>query len=373
MISFLIPFRDSDGTRTEAATWIRARWMAHYPDAEFIVESDDGLDPFNKSMAVNKAFSKSHGEIIVILDADTWVPEELFQQALTRVTSGTAAWVIPATVSWRLTESATRRIIAHDPSQQMYYSRPDIEQVSGVVGFCHVLPRSAFEMVGGMDERFRGWGGEDGAFKMSVNTLWGSADRLHGTLVSLWHDRPRDYMGRRIWKGQTMRLENNRLWRRYIQANGLDFLMQRVLNERNGPGWYSSVHKRRLSVDRATFRSTRYPALLFKTALGKKHKFVGGRLVVGGDDIEAVSAFANARPDYGIELVRKDRVDPPESAQDALSDEADALSDERPVGAQSMNLSAMTVTDLRAALKAMGQPYGGNKAQLQARLKKALE
>jgi glycosyltransferase involved in cell wall biosynthesis len=369
MISFLIPFRDADGTRTKAMTWIVARWRSHYPDAEFILAADDGKEPFNKSMAVNKAFAKSTGEIIVILDADTWVENKFFATAVQMVRDGAAPWVIPASTSWRLTREASERIMSSDPDMGMRYARGDVEQVSGVVGFCHVLPRAAFECVGGMDERFRGWGGEDGAFKMSLDTLWGTHATLRSTLVSLWHDRPRDYMGRRIWTGQTQRLENNRLWRRYIQAMGFDNLMLRVLAERKGPRWYSSVSRRRGLMDRATFRSSKYPALMLRTGADKKKfKFSGGRLVVGGADIELVKTFVNSHPEYGITLVREEPAPTPDGALDALSDEDEAGSDER----RPLDLSAMTVTDLKAALKGLGKSTSGDKAALQERLQEAV-
>lgn len=371
MISFLIPFRDADGTRTPAMTWIVARWRSRYPDAEFILAPDDGKEPFNKSMAVNSAFRQSTGEIIVILDADTWVEDKFFSIAVQMVRDGKAPWVIPAVTSWRLTREASDRIMMGDPSMPMSYGRGDIEQVSGVIGFCHVLPRSAFELVGGMDERFRGWGGEDGAFKMSLDTLWGTHTKLKSTLVSLWHDRPRDIMGRRIWTGQVQRLENNRLWRRYIQAIGFEHLMLRVLAERNGPRWYSSVAIRRSQMDRATFRSKKYPALMLRAGEGKdrkKFKFSGGRLVVRGQDIELVKSFVNSRPEYGIELVHEDAVAPPEGALEALSDETEAGSDERPA----MDLSAMTVADLKAALKGLGKSAIGGKQVLMERLQEAV-
>ncbi|QCK82219.1 hypothetical protein E5Z46_08125 [Geobacillus kaustophilus NBRC 102445] len=41
--------------------------------------------------------------------------------------------------------------------------------------------------VGGFDERFSAWGGEDDAFSSAVNTLCGHYKRLEHTIYHLWH------------------------------------------------------------------------------------------------------------------------------------------------------------------------------------------
>ncbi|MFK4998906.1 galactosyltransferase-related protein [Bacillus sp. N9] len=57
------------------------------------------------------------------------------------------------------------------------------------MGGINVVPRKHFETVGGFDERFVGWGGEDDAFAASLNTLCGYVKRLDATIYHLWHKR----------------------------------------------------------------------------------------------------------------------------------------------------------------------------------------
>jgi hypothetical protein len=205
-LSILVPFRDADGTRTRAKDWIVARWQHFYPEAEFILAPDDGVDPFNKSMAVNAAAKKATGDTFVILDADSWIPIDTMALAFRRLELAGNRWVVPARRSFRLTQGYSEQLLALDPTTEklppLINSRATVEQAGGVVGFCHIVPREAFEAVGGMDERFRGWGGEDSCFVKALDVVWGQHIKVQGTVMSLWHARPRG-VGGRIWEGQT--------------------------------------------------------------------------------------------------------------------------------------------------------------------------
>ena len=54
---------------------------------------------------------------------------------------------------------------------------------------CLMLPREAFFTVGGMDPRFRGWGGEDVSFMHAVDTLWGKHKTGHNDIMHFWHGK----------------------------------------------------------------------------------------------------------------------------------------------------------------------------------------
>ena len=355
MISFLIPFRDADGTRTAGMEWIVARWRTRYPDAEFILASDDGIDPFCKSMAVNRAFARSTGGIIVILDADTWVLDAPFRAALRAVESGRAPWAVPADVSWRLTREKSLEIMARQPAAEMpTIRREHVEQANHVVGFCHILPRAAMEKVGGMDERFRGWGGEDGAFTVALDGIWGQHLKVSSTLISLWHERPRDAEGKRIWLGQESRTGNNRVWRGYALARGNGPHLLRVLRQPGGPlgrsrRAYTGRHGGR-PMTRVLFTCKTYPALLARID-GRAFKFSAGKLVANSEDVKLLEAFADQRPHYEISWEPMD-----EPAQPAPEPEP------RP-----------DRKALQAALRAVGEKTGGTNAELADRLRAAYE
>lgn len=211
MLSFLVPFRDADGTRTAAKDWILSRWRHFYPEAEFCIASDDGMDPFNKSLAVNNAAKLATGDIFAILDADTWIDRPHFERALSLIQRKVAPWVVPARTSFRLKQNVSEKIMRLAPGDPWpLITRKDAESVLPVVGFLHLMTRSAFEAVGGMDPRIRGWGGEDTAFTRAMDVVNGRHRKLSGTVYCLWHARPRDAQNNRLWLGQDRSLEQDK-------------------------------------------------------------------------------------------------------------------------------------------------------------------
>lgn len=228
-LSILVPFRDPDGIRTPAKEWIVARWHHFWPDAEIIVAPDDGRDPFSKSVALNNCAAQATGDVLVLLDADTWVDATTMARAIALAEKG--AWVLPGAHAHRMTKRYTTALLKQDPSEPIIpilNRQLDVEVTSTPVGFIHVLPRAAWDRVNGMDPRFRGWGGEDSCFIQAVDTLWDRHLRLDGHLISLWHPRPR-VAGRRVWPGQAGR--NSGLMRRYSLARGKPNAMAALVSE----------------------------------------------------------------------------------------------------------------------------------------------
>ena len=237
-LSILVPFRDADGARTPAMEWVVARWRYYWPEAEIILGTDDGTDPFNKSMAVNDAASRATGDHLCILDADVWMDPVLFDAALRKVEDGICAWAQPARWAYRLRRDISERLIKIRPSQPL----PRIvsayaETSSPVVGFIWIVPRLGFEKMGGMDERVRGWGGEDSMFCIAADKVLGHRRSFSGQIISLWHPRPRDREGQRIWIGQDRSREEgfkSALIKQYRSASGAAGML-RVLAEAGGP------------------------------------------------------------------------------------------------------------------------------------------
>src|SRR5690606_12330254 len=54
-----------------------------------------------------------------------------------------------------------------------------------------IVPVSLWREIGGFDERFRSWGGEDRALWLACNVLRGRLDshRIPGEAIHLWHPR----------------------------------------------------------------------------------------------------------------------------------------------------------------------------------------
>jgi hypothetical protein len=100
--------------------------------------------------------------------------------------------------------------------------------VRKIWGLFHLFPREAFEVIGGYDPRFRGWGGEDTAAIAAMDTLWGPHTMLPHPLFHLHHPHAQNAAGEAIWEGQTA--WNTDLRDRYNAARGDPELM-RVLAE----------------------------------------------------------------------------------------------------------------------------------------------
>lgn len=186
-VSVLIPWKRGSGSveRETIFRWTQLRWLDLLPKAELVVAGDDSV-PFNRSRARNNAFANSFGDILVIADADTIVPD---QGAIDRAIEAAEAgeWVLPYDIYYNATQSQTARLLDRRPSVNV----PEPEEwefrltdsSAGVL----VMPRAAFEAAGGYDESFVGWGFEDRAFADALDTLWGPCRRLPGYVVHLWH------------------------------------------------------------------------------------------------------------------------------------------------------------------------------------------
>lgn len=217
-LSLLVPFRD-DGTRGRVADWVLSRWRQRLPGVEIIVASDDGNDPFCKSMAINRAAAQATGDVFGILDADVWLRARVVVAAVDLVARGRAPWVIPANRTYRLTKDFTERLLAMDPAANLPPVLPtDREREGTVVGGLVIFPRAAYIKVGGMDERFRGWGEEDCTWVRVLDTLWGRHRVLAQPLLHLWHPRAWSVDREPIWIGQTQR--NFDVSRAYRAARG---------------------------------------------------------------------------------------------------------------------------------------------------------
>ena len=75
-ISILVPFQSQEAWRLADWYWLRKFWKEYLPHAEIIVGKDHKSQkrwyrptplPFSKTAAVNNAFKKSTGDVILIL------------------------------------------------------------------------------------------------------------------------------------------------------------------------------------------------------------------------------------------------------------------------------------------------------------------
>lgn len=231
--SVLIAWRDTDGSRTDVWELLQAKFAAELPEAEVIVGTDDGEDPFHKTLALNRAASEATTDVFLLGDADTWVDPERIRQAVAEVRDNPGQWVRPWNVKLKMNTSATHHVIGlgetwdgtidHRP-----FGRPeDQKRYRHAPPF--VLHRDAWDAVGGMDERFRGWGQEDLAICLALERLVGAQRSYAGFALHLWHPRL-GRSGNDRWAGQDDQSANIALAHEYRRARTPEAMRELIAN-----------------------------------------------------------------------------------------------------------------------------------------------
>jgi hypothetical protein len=162
-------------------------------------------------------------DIVVVADADVLVEPAVLHAAIddVRLRGG---WAVPFDREEWVDEMVTTLLTAAPASTDiaMPIGRPaENEAVAfGVV----VLPRAAWEHVGGQDERFVGAGHEDQAFACALDTMWSPVRRLSGRLVHLHRERST------VDGSEQHDVRSRRILAQYDDASGHPDRMRRLVN-----------------------------------------------------------------------------------------------------------------------------------------------
>ena len=190
-VVFLVPRRDDHGPRDRLWRVCRERWERLFPEWP-IVEGYHTEGPWNRSAAINEAARLAGDwDVAVVIDADVMVDQRQAAEAVrTAIATGRVTW---AHHGWReLTEDATRRILSRPEGAMvpMLDVEPtDVRKETPLSwSCCMAMPREVFDALGGFDERFVGWGGEDTAMAAAIQGLHGW-ERVEGVVTNLWHPR----------------------------------------------------------------------------------------------------------------------------------------------------------------------------------------
>lgn len=183
MPPILVARRAGIPERDRAWDHVHAWWTTHAPDWPMIVELDTGSGLFNKSAALNRA-ARAAGDwdLAVLIDADI-LPATIEQvrRAVARAARrGRLTFAHDRRVA--LTGHATLQVLAGADPAALECEADDPNTFSSL----SVIPRALWDAVGGFDERFDGWGGEDIAFMSACLSLAG-IDRVGGDIFHLWH------------------------------------------------------------------------------------------------------------------------------------------------------------------------------------------
>lgn len=254
-ISIIIPFRSPrrDGQRSRNLDWLLRYWRSHLPKAEIVIGDDSNFcRPFSKSIAINNGVKASRGDILVLVDADGFVDAANILHCAKEIRKerelGRRLWFVPYRKFFRLTEEASRLLLKSDPrNPHKFELPPDTCHVQGDAdpnvghwygAMIQIMPREAFDIVGGWDTRFLGWGGEDHAAMRAMDTLYWHHKTLPGQVLHVWHPQlgPSGaaswvHWKERMWEGQTDPSVNDRLSWRYYHAMGNQRLMRKLIDE----------------------------------------------------------------------------------------------------------------------------------------------
>lgn len=139
--------------------------------------------PYCRSWAFNVGVSYAKGHLLILHDNDLLVPADYAAQALNRAERGFDVVNLKRYIFY-LSEHHSRAVC--DGTSSPLDSAPEAIMQNSQGGGSIVITRDAYERIGGMDESFVGWGGEDIEFWERAQTLsvwhWGVLSLLH-----LWH------------------------------------------------------------------------------------------------------------------------------------------------------------------------------------------
>lgn len=224
------PWRDTLLMKTNAAIAEVMRLLVDRGDEAELITVDDfheheGL--FNHPQAINRAASLATGDVYLIWDADTipLYPAHVVD-AIRAVWLG-GHWRLPATYV-QLTEEATKDVLAGGPLPHAPWTDEAIwvgDRVSwsGIV----VVAQEAFWLVGGADERYKGWGADDVALAAALATLTGPVVRWDSAVLHLWHPRGDQETGNHRFNA-----DGNRLAARYNDAWGNAAKMEKLIAQK---------------------------------------------------------------------------------------------------------------------------------------------
>ena len=213
--SCLIAFRNENEHRLSALYFV-LKQLSQLSDAEIIlIEQDvsasvepeklpencayrfvynDG--PFNRSWAINMAAKIATGEILIVHDADMFLGIHELEDSIAQIHEGIEA-VNPYDTLIDLNVDESAKLLSG--SKQLDISRTnedlDRQHIRHVLPFCggiYIITRELYFAVGGMDERFQGWGAEDNAMEMRIE----ASSRKIRTDASniafhIWHGDPK--------------------------------------------------------------------------------------------------------------------------------------------------------------------------------------
>lgn len=179
-----VPRRSDGGSRDLVWSWVADRWRREHSEWD-LVEGHHNDGPFNRAAAINQAVADAGDgwDVAVVADADSFAGRAQVASAV-ELAAETGQLTIAHSRFRALSKPMSDRVMdgfdgAWEPGVALTLNQTH----SSIVA----VPRALWDKVGGFDEGFNGWGGEDVAFKVACEVLGGGVQRVDGDVWHLWH------------------------------------------------------------------------------------------------------------------------------------------------------------------------------------------
>lgn len=153
--------------------WVRYEFM----------ESEGSDSGYNRSAAFNRGVRVAKGKVLVLHDNDMIVPKDYCYSIVRLVSQGYDVVNPKRFVFYLSRDDSTLLSKSFD---HVVHCKPEYIVQNLEAGGSMAITKEGYIRIGGMDERFVGWGGEDNEFWSRCSVLnrwiWGYAPVIH-----LWH------------------------------------------------------------------------------------------------------------------------------------------------------------------------------------------
>jgi hypothetical protein len=219
-----LPWQDSgDPHRRESFEFVSAHLARIFPGVDIATHAS-GHTPFNLAACRNGLASEAMFggyDVMLLCDADLILDPDGAHAAVNAAMSETRSGLHLPFHSYRALTPKGRRMVLDGAAPD---TAPAIAEFDWSVGGAMVCRPDTWWLLGGQDERFQGWGGEDTAFYCASLTLLSNYTRHQGTAYHLWHPSNQD-------PEDPHYIANFKLLDRYGEAKDDRAAMQGLINE----------------------------------------------------------------------------------------------------------------------------------------------